>query len=246
MEQEKMRAAVCEDALEEAQWLSDMIYKWYADKGIEGEVSIFEDAARFLFAREDYSFDVLFLDIRMPGENGVSLAKHLRRLGDDMPIIFVTGEREYILEGYEVEALHYLIKPVQEKKIFECLERVYRNAAQQEAYVILTGDMGVVKVLQKDIYYIEVFGHDMKYVTRQGEFFKTGSLKEALSELSDQDFVSCYRGIAINLRYIWRIEKDKLYMAEECRSFEKTVPVSRRMYKQVNQKFIDYNRKQED
>ena len=61
----------------------------------------------------------------------------------------------------------------------------------------------------------------MKYVTRQGEFFKTGSLKEALSELSDQDFVSCYRGIAINLRYIWRIEKDKLYMAEECRSFEK-------------------------
>ena len=131
MEQEKMRAAVCEDVLEEAQWLSDMIYKWYADKGIEGEVSIFEDAARFLFAREDYSFDVLFLDIRMPGENGVSL----------------TGEREYILEGYEVEALHYLIKPVQEKKIFECLERVYRNAAQQEAHVILTGDMGVVKVL---------------------------------------------------------------------------------------------------
>ena len=147
MEQEKMRAAVCEDVLEEAQWLSDMIYKWYADKGIEGEVSIFEDAARFLFARADYSFDVLFLDIRMPGENGVSLAKHLRRLGDDMPIIFVTGEREYILEGYEVEALHYLIKPVQEKKIFECLERVYRNAAQQEAHVILTGDMGVVKVL---------------------------------------------------------------------------------------------------
>lgn len=125
MEQEKMRAAVCEDVLEEAQWLSDMIYKWYADKGIEGEVSIFEDAARFLFTREDYSFDVLFLDIRMPGENGVSVAKHLRRLGDDMPIIFVTGEREYILEGYEVEALHYLIKPVQEKKIFECLERVY-------------------------------------------------------------------------------------------------------------------------
>lgn len=46
------------------------------------------------------------------------MAKHLRRLGDDMPIIFVTGEREYILEGYEVEALHYLIKPVQEKKDF--------------------------------------------------------------------------------------------------------------------------------
>ena len=147
MEQEKMRAAVCEDVLEEAQWLSDMIYKWYADKGIEGEVSIFEDAAKLLFTREGDSFDVLFLDIRMPGENGVSLAKHLRRLGDDMPIIFVTGEREYILEGYEVEALHYLIKPVQEKKIFECLERVYRNAAQQEAHVILTGDMGVVKVL---------------------------------------------------------------------------------------------------
>ena len=97
-----------------------------------------------------------------------------------MPIIFVTGEREYILEGYEVEALHYLIKPVQEKKIFECLERVYRNAAQQEAYVILTGDMGVVKVLQKDIYYIEVFGHDMKYVTRQGEFFKNRFIKGSL------------------------------------------------------------------
>ena len=101
MEQEKMRAAVCEDVLEEAQWLSDMIYKWYADKGIEGEVSIFEDAARFLFAREDYSFDVLFLDIRMPGENGVSLAKHLRRLGDDTPIIILTA---YDWSDIEVEA----------------------------------------------------------------------------------------------------------------------------------------------
>ena len=53
MEQEKMRAAVCEDVLEEAQWLSDMIYKWYADKGIEREVSIFDDPARFLIAIED-------------------------------------------------------------------------------------------------------------------------------------------------------------------------------------------------
>lgn len=246
MEQEKLRAAVCEDVLEEAEWLSDMIQRWYDDKGIVGEVRIFTDAAAFLFEREDNHFDVLFLDIKMPGENGVLLAKHLRRLGDDMPIIFVTGEREYILEGYEVQALHYLIKPVREEKIFECLERVYRNAAQQEAYVILTGDMGVVKVLQKDIYFIEVFGHDIKYVTRQGEFLKTGSLKEALCEISEQDFVNCYRGIAVNLRYIWRIEKDKLYMAEEFCSFEKTIPVSRRMYKLVNQKFIDYNKKHEN
>ena len=213
MEQEKLRAAVCEDILEEAEWLSDMIQRWYDDKDIDGDVRIFKDASSFLFEREDYRFDVLFLDIKMPGENGVSLAKHLRRLGDDMPIIFVTGEREYVLEGYEVQALHYLIKPVQEKKIFECLERVYRNSSQQE-----------------------------KYVTRQGEFIKTGSLKEALCEISEQDFVNCYRGIAVNIRYIWRIEKDKLYMAEEFCSFKKTIPVSRRMYKSVNQKFIDYNK----
>ena len=60
--------------------------------------------------------------------------------------------------------------------------------------------------------------------------------------ISEQDFVNCYRGIAVNIRYIWRIEKDKLYMAEEFCSFKKTIPVSRRMYKSVNQKFIDYNK----
>lgn len=89
--------------MQEAEWLRDTIRKWLCDRKYHAEIFICHDAEAFRFAMEDYSFDMLFLDIKMPGEDGMTLAKCLRRKGDLVPIVFVTGEREYVIEGYEVE-----------------------------------------------------------------------------------------------------------------------------------------------
>ena len=235
-----MKIAICEDVLQEAEWLRDTIQKWLCDKKYHAEIFIYQDAEAFRFAMEDHSFDMLFLDIKMPGEDGMTLAKRLRRKGDFVPIVFVTGEREYVIEGYEVEAVHYLIKPVAAESVFQCLERIWMKRSRQEAYLILETEAGVCRVKQQEIYMIEGFGRKLKYYTRQGEFIRIGSLKDAQKELEENCFVTCYRGIIINLLYVEKITKEALRLLDSQTDFEKEVPVSRRLYQKVNEAFIQY------
>lgn len=236
-----MNIAVCEDRKEEADWLCDIIRLWSIQNKIDAEITSFENAASFSFALEDHSFDALFLDIKMPGENGVALAKRLRQQAYDMSIVFVTGEKEYIMEGYEVDAIHYLLKPVDRQTIYHCLDRIYEKNQQQEPFLLLqTEDNTTVKLLQREIYMIEVFSHKLEYATTRGSFQTLSSMKEIQGKLIPDWFVSCHRGILINLLHVDSIEKNHLILADEKNDFYRKVPVSRRLYTSVNEAFIHF------
>lgn len=236
-----MNIAVCEDRKEEADWLCDMIRHWSVQNKIDTEITSYEDAASFSFALEDQSFDALFLDIKMPGEDGVTLAKRLRQQSYDMSIVFVTGEKEYIMEGYEVEAINYLLKPVDKQKIYHCLDRIYEKNQQQEPFLLLqTEDNTTIKLLQREIYMIEVFSHKLEYKTTRGDFQTLSSMKEIQSKLIPDWFVTCHRGILINLLHVDTIEKNHLILADKKTNFYQKVPVSRRLYTPVNEAFINF------
>lgn len=240
MEGEVMKIAVCEDISEEAEWLCEVIRRWSVENEIVAEITSYADAASFSFALEDALFDVLFLDIRMPGEDGVTLAKRLREQAYDMSIVFVTGEREYIMEGYEVEAVNYLLKPVEEKKVFQCLNRICEKSHKQEPFIILKTEDTVVKLLQREIYLVEVFGHKLVYTTEKGSFEVISSMKNARQELREEWFIICHRGVLVNLLYVDFVGKNSLCLSDDRRDFRREVPVSRRMYGEVNQAFIQF------
>lgn len=240
-----MQIAICEDHAEEAAWLAQIIRDWAKKRNIVVEICTFADAASFSFTLEDTVYDTLFLDIIMPGENGVELAKQLREHEERVPIVFVTGEKEYVLEGYEVEAVNYLLKPIEVHKVQECLDRIYEKMGVQEPFILLHTDSGVMKLYQREIYKIEVFGHKLIYTTETGEYEVSSSLREAEQELQQEEFVSCYRGILVNLRYVETIGKNRLILADEKRNRRIEVPVSRRLYPAVNEAFIAYHRKSE-
>lgn len=235
-----MKIAVCEDQEEEAAWLCSTIQKWAADNKQPAEVFSFGDASSFLFSLEDNVYDALFLDIKMPGEDGVALAKRLRRMKDDVFIVFVTGEKEYIMEGYEVGAVNYLVKPVDKKKIYLCLDRIYEKADLQEPFIIIDTGEKTVKLLQKEIYKIEVFAHKLSYTTAKGEFEVYSSLKEAQKELQDNYFTTCHRGVLVNIMHIISIGRNSLLIADDKTGFQMEVPVSRRLYNKVNEEFIQF------
>lgn len=237
-----MNIAVCEDVAEEAGWLCEKIKKWAYQEKKPLEVQSFPDAASFLFAMEDTIYDALFLDIRMPGENGMALARRLREKENEIPIVFVTGEKEYMLEGYEVEAVHYLVKPVDVEKLFACLERIYGKVVRREPSLFFDSENGRVKLLQRDIYLLEVYSHQVIYVTRKGEYRRHISLKDALSEMKGNSFSECYRGIAVNLYYVESIGKTSLSLCDEVGGFQREIPVSRRLYHSVNEAFLAFYR----
>ncbi len=235
-----MKIAVCEDIKEEADWLCRMIRSWADKNQVLLEIVAFPDAASFYFTVEDTVYDALFLDIKMPGENGMDLAKRLRRRADMIPIVFVTGEKEYVFEGYEVEAIQYLLKPLDEEKVFQCLDKIYAKGNEKERYLIIQTEEGVVRLPQKEIYMIESFAHTLVYTTARGKFETNVSLKKVFCNLRSSGFVQCYRGVAVNLLYVESIGKTQLLLRDSKTEFVRKIPVSRRMYSQVNEAFMAF------
>lgn len=114
-----MRVAICEDEPVQAVLLKTLAQRWAAARTVPLTVECFPTAEAFLFCwAEDRGFDLLMLDIQMPGRDGLALAREVRREDRGLPIVFVTGYSDHMGEGYEVAALHYLLKPVDEEKLF--------------------------------------------------------------------------------------------------------------------------------
>lgn len=231
-----MKIAICEDHPEEAGGLVKIMEKWAVKQSVSLNITLYENAERFWFSYEPgVSFDALFLDVQMPGESGITLARKLRDRGDLIPVVFVTGIDDYISEGYDVQAVHYLLKPVKTEKIEECLNRIYRELGQEEPYLLLNTQEGAVKLLQREIVKVEVFTHRCVYTTIKGEYNALHSLKEAQERLYPGWFVRSHRSILVNLKHVEAITRDKVFLTGGQEAL-----VSRRLYNELNEAFIRF------
>ena len=111
----------------------------------------------------------------MDGISGIKLAKHLREMGDEIPIVFITGLSNYISVGYDVSALHYLLKPIKQEKLFACLDKIYRMTSIIKQYIIIQSNDITKKIMQDDIISLESQNHstivtctDDRYVAKIG------------------------------------------------------------------------------
>ena len=145
------KIAVCDDAQADRDYIRTLAARWASDRGISVQVQDFASAERFLFHyAEESDFDILLLDIEMDGMDGVTMAKRLRQDNDTLQIIFVTGYTDYIAEGYEVAALHYLVKPLKEEKLFSVLDRAAENWEAIRNYLdLLDEDLTTVDTVIK-------------------------------------------------------------------------------------------------
>lgn len=166
-------------------------------------------AEELLAAKEQ--FDIVFLDIKMEGLNGMEAAKRLRErnrcgIQEETVLIFVTGLREYVFEAFDVAAFHYLLKPVDEKKFIEILDRAVKEAGKrkesgQEQLVFKTGSRSVTLTPDR-ILYIENRGRKLEIHTAAKEGIE---IYAAMSELEGQlgrSFYRCHRGYLVNMAYI--------------------------------------------
>lgn len=138
------RAAICDDSAADCKYIRKLISEWAQERNITVNAEEFPSAESFLFRyAENKTFDLLLLDIEMDGMDGVTLAKRIRRENEAVQIIFITGYSDYIAEGYEVAALHYLMKPVNREKLFSVLDRALEKRRQEEGCLNLelSGEM---------------------------------------------------------------------------------------------------------
>jgi DNA-binding LytR/AlgR family response regulator len=225
----------CDDEPGQSEHLARLVSAWAAERGRGASVTAFTGAAEALFAQEDGGgADILLLDIQMPGMDGVTLARRLRASGSGAQIVFVTAFEDWLAEGYEVDALHYLMKPVDTKKLFAVLDKAAGRARRAERYVLLGAEGGTRRVEAGGIVYAEAFSHYVEIHAAQGVFRLKAGMGEVEAMLGD-GFFRCRRSYIVNMRYVTAVRRFALKLEGGAE-----LPLPRRLYNAANEAFINY------
>lgn len=228
-----MRIAICEDTSSMTQRLSDAIGDWAASRKIQVDVLCYKSAEAFIMAWPDISFDLTFLDIQMKNMTGIELAEQIRKTDENMMLVFVTGHSQYVLKGYDVNALHYLIKPLSPAKLLPILDKAYTIwRSRQNAVFLVPVDSGLKKIPYGEIYYFTMFSHTAKIQTADNEYDIRKTAHELIESLPVY-FIRCHRSYIVNL-----LKADCVYNGSILMTDGKTIPVSRKCSKEVSDAFI--------
>lgn len=232
-----LEIAICEDEKQQLAYLEQLVNTWLKTNSFKARVSTFNSAEAFSFAWcEDRRFDIFLLDIQMPGQNGIELARQLRADHDDLVIIFITALPDYIQEGYDVAALHYLMKPIKEYKLYEVLDRAVERLKLAERSLLFQTSDATVKVPLDDILYIEAFAHYVIIQTKTTSLETRVNIGE-IERTIGNEFVRCHRSYIVGLNHISHITKTDIMLDSG-----KNIPLSRRLYTTVNLAFINYHK----
>jgi DNA-binding LytR/AlgR family response regulator len=229
----KIRIAICDDEISQIKYLTNFVNRWAQKTKNPVEIRGFPSAEAFLFAME--TFDVLLLDIQMGGQNGMELAKKLRAQGERAAIIFITGYADFVYEGYSVDALHYLMKPVDENKLYETLNKAINVFNKPTAYLMFESENGPVRLAVSDLLYAESFGHKMELNTLTKKYITRMRIHEFQAY---ENLYRCHRSYVINLLHVRRVARTEAALDNGA-----SVPVSRRLYDGLNRAFVDLYKK---
>jgi DNA-binding LytR/AlgR family response regulator len=228
-----LSVSICDDETVEVEYLTACVNRWAEQRETPVSVASYESAESFLFAYgQEAAPDILLLDIQMKGMDGVQLARRLRESNDSTQIIFITGYTDFMAEGYDVSALHYLLKPVVEEKLGEVLDRAVVRLKAEGCVLLVQTQAGPVRLPANEILCAEAFAHYVSIQTKNGEYETRANIGAIEQELGE-GFIRCHRSYVVNLRRIKRITKTDAVLEND-----RLVPLSRRMYPEVNRAFI--------
>ena len=228
-----MRIAVIDDQPADRDYIAALVSRWAKDRDTAVTAIPFPSAEAFLFDySEDRDFDILLLDIEMGAINGVELAKTVRAENDAVQMVFITGFPDFIAEGYEVSALHYLMKPVDRDKLFSVLDRAAANLEKAERRLRVTFERRTDYVPFSKILYLEAQKQYVRIVTEGEEYRMKASLAETAAQL-DEFFFPCQRSFIVNLRHVARILPDRVVLKNGAE-----VPISRGMAEKIGREII--------
>ena len=229
--------AVCDDNETDLQYITGMVNAWAMQGRIPVSVRTFPSAEAFLFHySEDKDYDILLLDVEMGKLNGIDLAKQIRVQNSRIQIVFITGYPDFIAEGYEVSALHYLMKPVKPEKLAEVLNRAADLSQERRPYLLVSSERETIRVFFDDIYYAESQGHYMLIHTQQTQYRVRMTVSGLLEKL-DEGFYRCGRSFVVSLRHICRITRSEVFLENQV-----SLPLGRGQYDEINKTMIHYLR----
>ena len=232
-----MEFAIVDDRTDERALLRRRLERALSRRGVQADFSEFESGEAFLAAAGERRFTAAFLDIYMPGMNGMDAARALRGFDAGCLLIFTTTSTDHALEGFQVRAMHYLVKPFTEEDVDRLVGEILARTPQADKYLDVKVVGGDIRLSYRHIVYAEHFSHLIYIHTPAKKTLATRMpFKDFTAPLrEDPRFFVCGRGVIANLEHASDFEDGAFLMDEGSR-----VLVSRELTKAARQAFMEF------
>lgn len=205
-----LMVAICEDESHMLNSLKMKLNEYLKQFKIAAKISCFTSGISLLSAVE--YFDVIIMDIKMVGLDGMETVRHLRKKGNHSQVIFVTASKDFVFQAFDVDAIHYLIKPVADKDLFHAFNKAIKRCEKVDSHAITITKGSLVQVIPfRDILYCEAINHKIYICTNTKKVDYYNKLDTLQNQLDDR-FFRCHRSYLVNLNFVSSREKDIIIM----------------------------------
>lgn len=216
-----IKIAIAEDETCYIKQLLEYLQVYQKERSVELETTVYRDGDQIL---EDFrsQFNLILLDVEMQFVDGLTAAEEIRKLDENVIIVFISNLKQYAIRGYEVRALDYILKPISyfmlSQTLDKALEEIEKHASR---FLLLPIQAGVKKLDIRQLYYVESSGHILHYHAADGVYSVRGNMVDLEVELKDNGFFRCNKGYLVNLQYVESVEDSN------CRIHKDLLPIAR-------------------
>ncbi len=208
-----VQIAIIEDDPADLKHLMECLQRYEQEQAEHFSVHPFSDPADFLNSCHS-NYDLVLIDIELPGVNGMEVARRLREIDSQVTLVFITNMEQYAINGYEVDALDFVVKPVNYYRFSSMLRKALRHITHQEEKEVVIQSAGQITRLRvSQIYYVEVRDHLLIYCTSQGRLEAWGKLTDVEDQLSAYGFARCSSSHLVNLRHVTSVTGNSVDVA---------------------------------
>ncbi len=196
-----INVAIIEDEEKEKNNIVYALGRYEQEENVKFNLSVFRDAELFLTNYKPV-YDIVFMDIMLPGMDGMRAAQRMRKFDENVKLIFLTSMAQFAIKGYEVNAVDFIVKPFRYFDLKMRLDRVCRSINDRQPFIKITVPGGMKSVNITDIFYVESSGHQLTYHTTGGDVtVRGGPIKQLADEFEPYGFARCGVSYLVNLAY---------------------------------------------
>lgn len=232
-----LKIAICDDDLQELTRISKLLNHYQTEKEPALQYEAFSNAIDLLDAIKRKDYQILILDVLMPGLTGIEAAREIRSFDGEVKIIFLTSSREFAVESYAVDAHYYMLKPGTEQKLFPILDRIFQDKKRTQEVFNIRSSSGIMRIPFNQIEFLEVFNKKVRF------HLADGNIKEFNGNLSDfegdllcrEEFIKVHRSYIVNMALTLSLDTKSLTT-----NTKQAIPISRLLYRQVRESYMQY------